>query len=131
MNRPRVDELHDTSGPGAGAADDRGARIRRRRYARPPVDIYATETEMVVLADVPGVRKGEMNVALEGDELVIEGPVSGRQQEESALPWGYYRRFKLRTAFERGRIAAHLEGGILKVTLPKTAAQSSQNIPID
>ncbi len=129
MNRPRADELHDTGG--TGAKGDPEARGRRRRYVRPPVDIYATEREMVVTADVPGVRKADINVSLEGDELVIEGPVSGRQEEESSLPWGYYRRFKLRTAFERGRIAAHLEGGVLKVTLPKTAAESSQSIPID
>jgi HSP20 family molecular chaperone IbpA len=131
MNRPGADELRDTGGPRATSSEDREARSRRRRYARPPVDIYSSEEEMVVLADVPGVRKGDVNVALDGDELVIEAPVSGRQQEESALPWGYYRRFKLRTAFDREGIRAHLEGGILQVTLPKAVTERSQTIPVD
>lgn len=124
------DELRDTPG-GSSEQEDREARLRRRRYTRPPVDIYSTDTEMVVLADMPGVGKEDLQVSLEGDELVIEGAIAGRPEEESALAWGYVRRFKLRTPFDHDQIKAHLENGVLEVTLPKLDTDLAKKIEID
>lgn len=125
------DEIHDAQ-TGTGSAErDREARLRRRRYARPPVDIFTTEAEITVLADTPGAVKSDLQVTLEGDELVIEAPVRGRAEEESGLPWGYYRRFKLRTAFDREGIHARLEGGVLEIKLPKADSQRAKRVAID
>lgn len=130
MDRIERDELREThrSEP---TSEEREARARRHRYVRPPVDIYSTGTEMVVLADMPGARKGDLNVTLDKDELVIEAKAAGRADEESTLPWGYYRRFKLKTAFDRERISARLEGGILRITLPKAASERTRRIQVD
>jgi HSP20 family protein len=95
------------------------------------VDIYSTESEMIVLADMPGVRKGDLEITLERDELTIEGKIAGRGEAESALPRGYHRRFRLRTAFDRERIRASLEEGILRVTLPKAATEQPRKIAVD
>lgn len=124
------DELRDTPGDST-EHEDREARLRRRRYTRPPVDIYSTDTEMVVLADMPGVEKGDLQVRLEQEELVIEGPAAGRREEESGLAWGYVRRFKLRTPFDHDRIKAHLENGVLEVTLPKLETDLAKKIEIE
>jgi len=131
MDRMPSDELRDTPGPGPPASEDREARARRRHYARPAVDIYSTESEMVVLADMPGVRKADLEITVERDELAIEGKIAGRREAESALPWGYHRRFKLRTAFDRERINASLREGILRVTLPKAATEQPRKIAVD
>lgn len=131
MDRIQSDELRDVPGPEPSASEDREARARRRHYARPPVDIYSTESEIVVVADVPGVRKADLQITLERDELIIEGRIAGRREAESALPWGYHRRFKLRTAFDRERIQASLEEGILRVTLPKAAIEQAKKITVD
>jgi HSP20 family protein len=125
------DELRDVQDSRASLKNEREARLRRRRYSRPNVDIYSTDTEMVVLADMPGVTKDDLEVALEEDDLIIEGPVRGRSEQESALPWGYYRRFKLRTPFDRSRIRAGIRGGVLRINLPKAMNQQKEKVPVD
>jgi HSP20 family molecular chaperone IbpA len=125
------DELRDLQEARPSSDEERQARRRRRNFARPPVDIYATDTEMVVLADMPGVQKGDLDITLERDELIIEARAAGREKEESALPWGYYRRFKLRTAFDRNRIQASLKGGVLRITLPKAPSERPQKVAVD
>ncbi len=125
------DELRDERDSRASLREEREARFRRRNYARPAVDIYATDAEMVVLADMPGVQKGDLDITLDKDELVIEAVVAGREAAESALPWGYHRRFRLRTAFDRNRIRAGLRGGILRVVLPKAGGERPQKVAID
>ena len=124
------DELRD-SPAGLSEQEEREARLRRRHYLRPPVDIYSTETKMVVLADMPGVAKADLQVSLEGDDLIIEGSAAGRREEESSLAWGYVRRFKLRTPFDRDRITAHLENGVLQVTLRKLDTDRAKKIEIE
>lgn len=117
-----MDELHDVQASGTYDAD-RETKARKRRFVRPPVDVYSTSAETVVVADMPGVRKADLEISVEGDDLVIEAPVAGRMERESALPWGYHRRFRLRSAFDRDRIGARYEDGILVITLPKVAAE--------
>ncbi len=131
MNRSGSDELHDTADPRSTPEEEREARLRRRRYVRPDVDIHATDSEMVVLADMPGVKKSDLEITLDRDELIIEGKAAGREQEESALPWGYYRRFKLRTAFDRASIRASLQGGLLRITLPKAASERARKVAVE
>src|SRR5512147_2514668 len=45
------------------------------RYAIPPVDIYEEGETLVVLADLPGVRKEGLEVKVEQGILTIEGRV--------------------------------------------------------
>jgi len=131
MSNGSRDELRDVQDPRASLKDEREARLRRRRYARPNVDIYSTESEMVVLADMPGVTKTDLEVTLDQDDLSIEAPVRGRSDKESALPWGYYRRFKLRPPFDRSRIRAGMRGGVLTISLPKAWSQSEERVTVD
>jgi HSP20 family protein len=130
MDRIDQDELREAQRTEPTRAD-REARARRLRYERPPVDIFSSESEMVVLADMPGVQKSELDITIDHDELIIEGKAAGRAEAESSLPWGYYRKFKLKTAFDRERIKARIEGGILRVTLPKAASEKAHKVSID
>ncbi len=131
MERIHDDELRDEPGRGPSASEQREARARRRNFARPAVDIYANDAEMVVLADMPGVEKRALDITLQGDELIIEGTIAGRREEESGLPWGFHRRFRLRTPFDRDRIRARLDDGILEVHLPKAATAQTRKVSID
>ncbi|UCC82369.1 MAG: Hsp20/alpha crystallin family protein [Gemmatimonadota bacterium] len=130
MDRIDKDELREAQQSEA-TREVREARARRRRYVRPPVDIYSTASEMVVVADMPGVQKGDLDITVERDELVIEAKAARRAAEESTLPWGYYRRFRLKTAFDRERISAGLEDGIVRITLPKAASEQARKVEVD
>jgi HSP20 family protein len=130
MDRIDKDELREAQ-QSTATREEREARARRRRYVRPLVDIYSTGSEMVVLADLPGVQKDAVDVTVERDELVIEAKAAGRAEQESTLPWGYYRRFRLKTAFDRERIAAALENGILRISLPKAASEQARKVSVD
>lgn len=124
------DEIRDVE-PEVSGVQERGERFRRRNFARPAVDIYSTDADMVVVADMPGVRKSDLDITLDRDDLVIEAPAAGRAGSESILPWGYYRRFRLRTRFDRDAIRANLEGGILTVTLPKAPSEKTKKVAVD
>ncbi len=111
---------------------ERGESSRkRRRYARPAVDIFSSDKEIRVVADVPGLKKSDLEVTIDGDDLVIEGPVAGRKERESKLPWGYHRRFRLRSSIDRDRLRAHLEGGVLEIALPRTPREPAKKVVVD
>ena len=77
-------------------------------YFQPAVDIFETNDELVLVADMPGVPPDGVKVDLEGDELAIEGLVrSGEYDGLKPLHveygvGGYYRRFTLGETIESG-----------------------------
>jgi HSP20 family protein len=46
----------------------------------PPVDIYETENEFIVKADVPGVKKEDIEITLNDNKLEIRGKASGNER---------------------------------------------------
>ncbi|MHB8764024.1 MAG: Hsp20/alpha crystallin family protein, partial [Deferrisomatales bacterium] len=63
--------------PEAATPDTPSQEVTRQpdRYALPPVDIYEEGDHLVVLADLPGVRKDGLLVQVEQGVLTIEGRV--------------------------------------------------------
>ena len=53
------------------------------RSARLPVDVYSTESEIVVSAMMPGVSPEDVEITFEGDILTIRGTVATRDEDES------------------------------------------------
>jgi HSP20 family protein len=93
---------------------------------RPYVDVVETEKEIVVRAELAGVRSEDLRVSVDGSLLRISGvrrPHEGsdvrrlHQMEIAAGP--FERRLQIPVAFERGQVTAHLADGFLTVTLPK------------
>jgi HSP20 family protein len=105
-------------------------------YFQPPVDIFETPDELVVLADMPGVPADAVDIHLEGDELTIDGRVNADGYEglkplhvEYGIG-GYYRRFTVGEAVDRERINAQLRNGVLAVRLPKAEAARPRRIDV-
>jgi HSP20 family protein len=103
-------------------------RLRGDRW-RPDVDVFETETEVVVLAEIAGIRSEDLRVTVDGDELRISGVrrVPERsdvkrllQMEITAGP--FERRLLIPIPFDRERVSAHLADGFLTVTLPRRIA---------
>lgn len=102
----------------------------------PDVDIYETDQQTVVVADMPGADEKGISVTLEQDVLTIEGRVTVKAPEGARLSHAEYgvgdfrRAFTLTDNVDREKISASIRNGVLKVVLPKPEAVKARTIPI-
>lgn len=116
-----------TQTPGkAPAAGNETRAATPDNILRPPVDIHETTDAIVLRADMPGVTRDRLEVRLDGNNtLVIEGTIGIAPQEQMTALYAdvrstmYRRQFVLSKELEAGKIAAHLQNGVLTVTIPK------------
>lgn len=105
----------------------------------PRADVYEQNGNLVVKAELPGVKKEDINVAVEDGDLVIRGE---RTSEEKVEEKDYYRMERSTGAFYRRlpvpegitaeQIAATYNDGVLQVTMPKpvTTTAVPTTIPV-
>jgi HSP20 family protein len=101
----------------------------------PRVDILENQDELVLLADVPGVQPGDVDIRFENGELVIHGRCQSRQENINYLAreydiGDYYRAFTIGEALDADRISAELKHGVLTVHLPKSEAAKPKRITV-
>jgi HSP20 family protein len=119
----------DEADPNAGELTYEGT------YFTPAVDIFETPSEIVLLADMPGVAPGDLDVDLNDDVLTILGKVAPIDDEGidllSEYRLGtYYRDFRMTDIVDRSKINATLADGVLTLVLPKAAKAVPRKIPI-
>lgn len=106
------------------------------RYYRPLTDIYETPEALVVVMEMPGVEKSDLNVRLEQDQLTVEGrislaPYNNLKPLYTEYGVGHYaRRFRLSNAINKQGIAARVENGVLTLTMPKVEEAATKSIEI-
>jgi HSP20 family protein len=102
----------------------------------PNVDIFETEKELVLLADMPGVKAGDLSIDLRDDTLTLSGDVQPDQkpgESEIFIEYEvgkYYRRFSLSEIIDQSRIDAQLNDGVLRLTLPKVEKATPRKIAV-
>lgn len=101
----------------------------------PRVDILEKENELVLFADLPGVKPDDADVRFENGELVLHGKVSPRPFNEGAVAVEYgvgdfYRAFTISEDIDAQRISAELKNGVLTVHLPKVEAVRPRKIKV-
>jgi HSP20 family protein len=104
-------------------------------YFVPAVDIYENSNELVLLADMPGVQTGDVEVDLKEGTLTIVGKVNAEKDEGEAILAEYrvgnfFRSFRLTDMIDQGKITAAMSDGVLKLTLPKIEKAVPRKIPI-
>jgi HSP20 family molecular chaperone IbpA len=91
----------------------------------PNVDIFETEKEIILLADVPGVQSDYLKIDLKDNILTLAGEVkqeSSNAAEDVLTEYqigGYFRQFTLADMINQKKIVAELKNGVLRLTLPK------------
>ncbi len=114
-----------------------GEPVRNRRLFAPPADIYETQKEIYVLADMPGVDNRSVDITLEKNVLTIHGFTSPQNESElrlvhSECPEGNYRRvFILSEEVDRDGIQATVKNGVLKLVLPKSPKSMARKITVN
>lgn len=112
------------------------AAKREANYVVPPVDVLENKEELIVYVDLPGVKKDDVTIHLDKDQLVIEARRSTGESRGKCLmseyrPVSYRRRFALQQGtVESDRVTADLQGGVLRLALPKAARMKPRVIPV-
>ena len=102
----------------------------------PDVDIFESETDITLLADMPGVTTEHMTIDLRDDVLTLTGEAEadGEASEEPIiLEYGvgkYYRQFTLSEVIDQAKITAELKDGVLRLVLPKVEKATPRKITI-
>ena len=104
----------------------------------PAVDIYETENELVIKADLPEITEKELDVRVENNMLTIRGE---RRFEEKVKEDNYLRIERTYGSFSRSfslpntvnteAIKAEYKNGVLTVTLPKRAEMKPKQVKIN
>lgn len=102
----------------------------------PNVDIFETEKEIIMLADIPGVKAQDLNIDLRDDTLTLVGevkPDDGPDAEAILTEYQigrYYRQFTLAEVIDQSKIDASLSNGVLRLTLPKVEKATPRQITV-
>jgi HSP20 family molecular chaperone IbpA len=101
----------------------------------PRVDIAEMDDNMVIYADLPGVKPEEVDVRLENRELQIRGKMTAVTEPHYLLKeYGvgeYCRAFSVTDDIDAEKIRADLNDGVLTVHLPKAAALMQRRITVN
>jgi HSP20 family protein len=106
----------------------------------PTVDIYEEGNEMVMKADLPGIKKEDIKVELTENVLTISGEKRKEEKTETESYFrhervfgSFYRRFELPGDLDTEKIKAHYEDGILELKIPmlKESERKHKKISID
>ncbi len=89
----------------------------------PPVDILATDDEVVILVEVPGMSRDDVTVEVEEDVVTIRGERAAEDDGQYYVrerPVGRFRRsFSLAYHLDPESVTARLEDGLLEVTVKR------------
>jgi HSP20 family protein len=103
----------------------------------PAVDIYETENEVVLTAEIPGIEEKDVEIKVEDNTLTLRGE---RKFEKETKEENYhrieraygsfFRSFTLPNYVDQDRIEAEHENGILKIRMPKRAELKPRKVKI-
>lgn len=107
------------------------------RTWQPAIDVFETDTEIVVLVELAGLKEDEIEVIVHNSKLIVRGD---RKDVKQGIKRTYYQMEILWGPFERNitlpanveveRIKAFYEAGILEIVLPKQSERKARRIDI-
>lgn len=102
----------------------------------PDVDIFESDHEITLLADIPGVTTDNLSIDLRDDVLTLTGETISDQEsseEPIVIEYGmgkYYRQFTLSHVIDQNKITAELKDGVLRLVLPKVEKATPRKITV-
>ena len=107
------------------------------RYFVPNTDIYETEDALIVVMEIPGVEKQQVEVNVENDTLRVEARIDHSKYERLEPLYAEYnighfaRAFTLSNKIDQAQIDAELDNGVLTLTLKKAKEAMPRRIAIN
>lgn len=103
----------------------------------PRLDMYEEENELVIKAELPGIRKKDMDIRLDGDVLTIKAEKKEEKEVQEDTYHAHERRFgqyvrymTLPVRVDAEKVNATLKKGLLEIRLPKAEDPGTKQIEI-
>ena len=116
-----------------------GSELSSSPTFKPRVDVVNREKDFVLHAELPGLAEEDVNLTIEGDQLILKGEKKQEKKEENEgsirieRSYGsFVRRFELPPEVDTEKVSAKFKNGVLEVKLPKSkeAKESIKKISI-
>jgi HSP20 family protein len=103
----------------------------------PPVDIYETETDVILKAELPEVNQKDIDIQVENNTLTLKGERKFEKETKKEnfhrveRAYGTFTRsFTLPNAIDQEKIRADYKDGVLKITMPKREETRAKQIRV-
>jgi len=106
----------------------------------PPVDLYETPDEFVLVVELPGLSRDQIEIHAEDSRIVVRGGREGGAcrpdlacEQYNRIERGhgrFSRAFQLPEAIEVDKVNADLKDGLLTIPLPKAAGRNARRIAV-
>lgn len=106
------------------------------RYFVPATDIYETDDGLMVVMEVPGVERKDIDINVENEVIRVEGRIDASKYDGLDPLYTEYnvghfaRSFTLSNKIDQQKIGAQLEDGVLTLTLPKLKEAQPRRISV-
>jgi HSP20 family protein len=104
----------------------------------PAIDLFEDKDNLVVKAELPGLKKEDIDISLHEGLLTVSGERKEEKKEESTETYRseryvgrFQRTFSLPFAVDENKITATYKDGVLTVTLPKTEEAKPKQIVVN
>jgi HSP20 family protein len=100
------------------------------------VDIFESETEITLLADMPGVSSENVSIDLHENQLTLSGEVEPLISEKEGYllqefeTGTFHRQFTLSDRIDQNAITATVKDGVLRLVLPKAEKAKPRKIEV-
>ncbi len=108
-----------------------------RRTWLPAVDIYEHDDAFVATADLPGLKKDDIDISIEDNVLTVSGERKFEKSDDGGTfrrverSYGTFRRsFALPRGVDSAKVEAKFEDGVLTLTMPKSELAKSRKISV-
>jgi len=137
LMRPRADELQELRSRMNRIFENRFDDESAPRLWAPAVDVAETQDAIILHAELPGMKKEDIDIQLHGDTLTLRGerkqetPQRGEHYHRIERQYGAWQRtFQIEVPIDTARVGASYEDGVLTVRLPKQEAVKPRQIEI-
>jgi HSP20 family protein len=132
--REAMDRLFEDSYVPARRQAERQAEQREQVW-RLPLDAYVTPEEVVILANMPGVKPEHVEITIEGDTLTIKGerpaPLENVDYVLQDRSYGKFQRtLNINIPVDANKAEAKFEDGLLTLAIPKAEAVKPKTIQV-
>ena len=101
----------------------------------PPVDIHERDDALVLLVDLPGLSREEIDLRVDGETLTLQGErtrMEGVSNVRLERPVGRFRRsFRIGVPIDPAGVQARHRDGVLTISIPKATPRHPQSVRIE